>query len=321
MKKISICVICYNQEDYIIQCISSILNQKGNFHLELVIRDDCSTDNTFLVCQNYIKKIEKNDVSIKLLDSSINLGPNRNTMEVLKNCTGDFIAFCEGDDYWVCDTKLQQQLECADKYPNIDFFVHPAFYHYPNGKLEKKAWPILNQEIVNQSKILAAKWQFAPTSSYFIRSNIIKNLPLWFSDATIGDIYIEIYSAKNNIFVLNRYLSAYRYLSKNSWSLTFKSNAPEILAKKINHYNNFINCLEKIKIDFPNIENEINTKIKNLKIQLSKIYFFSGDKKKSKEIAEDLFNQNLNFTPREYIILKILKSPLILGFLLSIKNR
>lgn len=142
MIKISVCVISYNQEDYIEQCLRSIATQKGNFILEIVIRDDYSTDSTYNICQDFIKNFSGQNVEFKLLKATKNLGANKNILEVLKNCTGEFIAFCEGDDYW-CDTnKLNIQLEQATLQPDIDFFVHPAFYLHSNGELTKERWPL-----------------------------------------------------------------------------------------------------------------------------------------------------------------------------------
>ncbi|ENL8515909.1 glycosyltransferase [Providencia rettgeri] len=319
MKKISVCVICYNQEEYILECLSSIFNQKGNFLLEVVIRDDCSSDKTREICESYIKNITDDKITIKLLDSRVNLGANKNSLEVLKNCTGDFVAFCEGDDYWTSEYKLQKQLNLANENPKINLFVHLAYFHYPNGELIKKDWPLLTHKTLSQSKILSANWQFAPTSSYFIRSPVLSFLPDWYDNATIGDIYLEIYSARNGIGVIDEYLSAYRYLSQNSWSLSLTRNTPEILDKKIKHYNNFISCLELTELDFPNLKNEINIKKKGLMIQLAKLYFLNKNKIEGENLIKKIKLLPCSLNLKEKIILILIKKPRLLKFISEIK--
>ena len=56
--KISVGVITYNQEATIRQTLDSILEQEGDFDLEVVIGEDCSTDNTLAICQEYVRLVE-----------------------------------------------------------------------------------------------------------------------------------------------------------------------------------------------------------------------------------------------------------------------
>lgn len=105
--KISVGVITYNQEVTIRQTLDSILMQKGNFELEIVIGEDCSPDNTFAICQEYAEK----DLNVRLLPNTHNLGIMANFARVMKACTGDYVGICAGDDYWCDEYKLQKQLD------------------------------------------------------------------------------------------------------------------------------------------------------------------------------------------------------------------
>lgn len=106
--KISVGVITYNQETTIRQTLDSILAQKGDFDLEVVVGEDCSPDNTYAICADYAKLYP--DV-IKLLPNTHNLGIMVNFARVMKACTGDYVGICAGDDYWCDEQKLQKQLE------------------------------------------------------------------------------------------------------------------------------------------------------------------------------------------------------------------
>ncbi len=105
--KISVGVITYNQQNTIRQTLDSILTQKGDFELELVIGEDCSPDNTYAICQEYAELYL--DV-VKLLPNTHNLGIMANFARVMHACTGDYVGILAGDDYWCDDHKLEKQL-------------------------------------------------------------------------------------------------------------------------------------------------------------------------------------------------------------------
>ena len=112
--KVSVAVITYNQQDTIVQTLDSILCQKGDFELEVVVGEDCSTDNTWAICQEYAERYPERVV---LLENTHNLGIMANFARVMKACTGEYVGICAGDDYWCDEQKLQKQL---------DYFVaHP----------------------------------------------------------------------------------------------------------------------------------------------------------------------------------------------------
>lgn len=111
--KISVGVITYNQQDTIRQTLDSILCQQGDFDLEIIIGEDCSTDNTHAICEEYVRKAESGewrDKSINLLPNTQNLGIMANFARVMHACTGDYVGILAGDDYWCDDHKLEKQL-------------------------------------------------------------------------------------------------------------------------------------------------------------------------------------------------------------------
>lgn len=115
--KISVAVITYNQQDTIWQTLDSILTQKGDFDLELVIGEDCSTDNTRAICEEYT--VHHTPYTIRLLPSQKNLGIMANFARVMQACTGDYVGICAGDDYWCDEYKLQKQLDYFKAHPDV----------------------------------------------------------------------------------------------------------------------------------------------------------------------------------------------------------
>lgn len=113
--KISVGVITYKQQETIAQTLDSILCQKGDFNLELVIGEDCSPDGTYAICADYAVRYPN---VVKLLPNTHNLGIMANFARVMKACTGDYVGICAGDDYWCDERKLQKQLDYFKTHPD-----------------------------------------------------------------------------------------------------------------------------------------------------------------------------------------------------------
>lgn len=111
---VSICCITYNHEKYIEETIDSFLMQETDFPFEVVIGEDCSTDNTRKIVEKY-KEMYPN--IIKLIVSENNVGMQANGQRTMETCKGQYIAACEGDDYWMDAEKLQIQKDFLESNP------------------------------------------------------------------------------------------------------------------------------------------------------------------------------------------------------------
>lgn len=107
MKKVQILMSTYNGEEYIREQLDSILAQNYP-DVDVLIRDDGSTDDTFVILKEY----EERHSNIRAYQGE-NLGVNRSFFELLKKSQGDYIGFCDQDDYWLPEKieKAVQQLE------------------------------------------------------------------------------------------------------------------------------------------------------------------------------------------------------------------
>ena len=125
--KISVAVITYNQEDTIAQTLDSILMQQGDFDLELIIGEDCSTDNTLTICKQYAEKYSD---KVKLFSGPKNLGITANYFRTLKACTGEFIGDISGDDYYCDDHALEKQLQYMQAHPDVGVMGANGYRYY-----------------------------------------------------------------------------------------------------------------------------------------------------------------------------------------------
>ena len=120
--KVSVCMIAYQHEAYIRQAIESVLSQEVDFPIELVIGDDCSPDGTAAICE----EIARRDPRVRLLPRERNLGVMPNFTRTLQACKGEYIAVCEGDDYWTDPLKLRKQVRFLDEHSDHAGAAHQS---------------------------------------------------------------------------------------------------------------------------------------------------------------------------------------------------
>ena len=137
---ISVIVCTYNQQDTIRRTLDSILAQKCHLPIEIVIGEDCSTDDTLAICREY-ENLHPDKIHI--LANKPNKGFVRNYFDCIRACRGKYIADCSGDDFWIDNTKLEQSSFILDKNPNVGI-VHTDWLRYDEktGKMTSPGKPL-----------------------------------------------------------------------------------------------------------------------------------------------------------------------------------
>ena len=150
---ISVIICTYNQQDTIGRALDSILSQECHLPIEIVIGEDCSTDNTLAVCRRYEKQ---HPDKIRVLANKPNKGFVRNYFDCLRACRGKYIADCAGDDFWIDNTKLEQEALILDNNENIGI-VHTDWLRYDEqtGKMTCPKEKSQQSSVVNGKDLLA----------------------------------------------------------------------------------------------------------------------------------------------------------------------
>lgn len=112
--KVSVCVVTYNQEKYIAECLDSLVSQETDFKFEIIVGEDCSTDGTRAIVQQYVDKYPN---LIKPIFHKQNVGAVENVKQVYIAAKGKYIAHIDGDDM-ALPTKLQKQFDILEE--NLD---------------------------------------------------------------------------------------------------------------------------------------------------------------------------------------------------------
>ncbi len=189
---LSVCMITYNHEAYVFQSIEGILKQKTNFKYELVIGEDCSTDFTRKICEEYAQKYPE---IINLLPSEKNLGICHNFIRTLNACTGQYIAICEGDDYWTDSLKIQKQVDFLDTNPDY------AIVATDITLVDKES-----KNLENNSMTLANRTFQNPNISFFdlLNTNILYTLTVCVRASIMKELSNEV-SVKSLWFTIDKW--------------------------------------------------------------------------------------------------------------------
>jgi glycosyltransferase involved in cell wall biosynthesis len=256
----------YNHEKYIKEAVESVLNQNTTFDFEIILSNDCSTDNTSSIIHEIIKNHPRS-AKLKFYDQIKNLGMHENGEFVLRKAEGKYIAICEGDDYWTDECKLEEQVKYFETNPNCGLVHHDVNYYFQHN----------NKLVQNYKKSKGIKISNGKIISELILNNYISTLSVLFKKDLLK-YYFEIdkevrfkylmtdyfmwllFSTKSEVFYLNKTMATYRVLN-NSASNTNDYN------KKIE----FLNSYCEIKYFFLKQTNLSNKIINNYKFQQSTI--------------------------------------------------
>ena len=191
--KLSVFVVTYNQERYIRQCLDGILMQKVNFDYEVIIGDDCSTDDTGAILDEYKQIVDSRESRVKSFEvyhHPKNLGLLKNWEFVMNKCKGEYIALIEGDDYWIDENKLQRQVDWLDAHLEYTLTFTRAEIQYEDGAMvgQEKDLPNLEERAYDVKEICA---DFKVLSSSTVIRNCLQ--PVHYSDQLLyADTYTFI---------------------------------------------------------------------------------------------------------------------------------
>lgn len=213
MMKISVLMLTYNQERYIDEAVRSVMLQQTNFPFELIIGNDASSDATGDRCRVWQERYPQ---QIVLLDRKENLGLQQNFIQTYAHCSGQYIAICEGDDFWSNKHKLQRQVDFLDTHPDYSTCFHRVVnYFEDNGtKSLSNGGQKAETDIVD-----LARSNYISNVSAVFRRNLFGPLPEWFAKVSTYDYAIHLLNAQyGKIHYMKKPMAVYRQHGKAIWS-------------------------------------------------------------------------------------------------------
>lgn len=203
---VSVCIVTYNQEKYIAECLESLVQQKTNFNFEIIIGEDCSTDNTRKIVEQYAKKYP--NLIIPLFHKK-NIGAVENIKQVYKKARGKYIAHMDGDDLALPE-KLQIQFDILESSNSCDVCSHDM------QRIDDKGYNLYRDWVYPEGEYdLLALYKHFPFFSH--SSKMFRNKyreDFWddlLSEPTIMDVDIHVENLRNsNIWHIGKTLGKYR---------------------------------------------------------------------------------------------------------------
>ncbi|MBN1364111.1 MAG: glycosyltransferase [Syntrophaceae bacterium] len=285
--KLSVAFITYNQEQYVEQAVMSAVTQETSFPYEIVIGEDCSTDRTGQIIRRL--QLEFPD-KIHILSREKNLGPYRNALDTQKNCTGQYIAFLEGDDYWTDKRKLQKQVDFLDAHPEYVLCFSNACEFYDDGSARKPIIEGPKYHKVSYTLFDILEDNFIPTCTVVYRNGLIGSFPQWFTELDQCDWSTYVLLSKSGpIGYIQEVLAARRTHNSGLWSG----------ATHMAHLQNRIKSL-KVFDEYLNYEYHdfIYQIIQGLEFKIAVDLEFQGNLEASRSIALQRFSK---FLQNKYI--------------------
>ena len=219
---VSVCVQTYQHVNYIKNCLDGIINQQTNFSFEILLGEDASYDETREICLKYAEKFpDKIKLFLHHRENNIkinNVATGRfNFLYNLYQCSGKYIALCEGDDFWTDPLKLQKQVDFLEANPDFELC-------FTNCNTINKKNEVLNNSFLNYKKTVFEKEDVlfvAPTLTRVFRNRNFNELDL--TSVLAVDAYLLIWQLhKGKAKYLPEITASYRKHVGGIWSLSNK---------------------------------------------------------------------------------------------------
>ena len=226
---VSICCIAFNHKNFIGQALESFLMQETTFPVEIYIHDDASTDGTTQIIREYQAKYPQLIRSILQSENQYTKEGNTTVSNFLLSARGEYIAFCEGDDFWTAANKLELQVAYLKAHPNVAISFHDVIRVNEQGE---RISPSKIKDLVGSNQPLKLR-NYVDMAQALIPavSAVFRNVPIKYGPRSrslvILDVYrharLSEYGEAHNIGIT---MAAHRVHSGGIW--TSKSYAKQL---------------------------------------------------------------------------------------------
>ena len=255
--KISIAMASYNGEKYIGKQLDSILNQTVQVD-EIVVSDDCSTDNTLVI----LKKYQETNPNIKIITSETNRGYIKNFYDAVKNTSGDYILLCDQDDVWEND-KIQTLIDIMQETGAIAVCSNFELIDQDDNILLNSGYrikPFIRNCNETLKKITFDRliWgNIAQGCTYCITKNVKDIYIKLNSNALIHDYQLMFISAMiGDVYFCNKKLIKYRLHGDNAIGVDKKNKIKKFKFRKPLRQPSIVEFLNQLNqiLDIPNLK-------------------------------------------------------------------
>jgi hypothetical protein len=209
---VSVVCIAYNHERFIRDAIMGVVGQQVDFEVEMILADDCSTDSTPAIAAELALRFPG---MIRVIARPENVGTYENLMQSIGVADGEFIALCEGDDYWTDPSKLAKQVALMEARDDLSLCFHRVRVVTLDGETADSVWPTREFSKPPELNDLLRE-NFIPTLSVMYRNEDMSRDR--FPDVSPLDWYLHLARAKvGGIGFLDEVMGVYRRHPQGLW--------------------------------------------------------------------------------------------------------
>jgi glycosyltransferase involved in cell wall biosynthesis len=214
---VSVYMLTYMHRPYIEQAVAGVVAQKCDFGIELIIGEDHSPDGTL----ELLERLQMQYPSlIRILTSGSNVGGKANSARCLAAARGQYIAICEGDDYWTDPRKLALQIEVFLREPTCSLVFHSARVvdAMTGHDVAISRWSRHSRRFTRNELVLG-DGGLIQTASMLVRRDVFETRKPWALQAPIGDYPLVLAaSLAGTVEYIDRCMSVYRANVPHSWT-------------------------------------------------------------------------------------------------------
>jgi glycosyltransferase involved in cell wall biosynthesis len=212
---VSVVLTTYNHESYLDQALRSAALQETSFPIEILVGEDCSTDQTRRVAEQLCAEFPDR---IRLFCYPQNVGGNENFNFLWTRARGKYVAWLEGDDFWTDQHKLQAQVEAMERRPDAALCFHnTAVLHELTGEYGGVHPGMDEAAVLPFSHLIFSNRVM--TCSVMYRRGLVSELPLWVYPLKLGDWPLHLLHAAHGPAVfLPETMATYRMHPAGGWS-------------------------------------------------------------------------------------------------------
>jgi glycosyltransferase involved in cell wall biosynthesis len=305
--KYKVAVVCktYNHEKYIAEAIESFLIQKTDFDVQIIVHDDASTDSTAMIIREYEQKFPDKIFPIYQTENQYSQGvdgKDRVHEQVVSQIDAEYVALCEGDDYWIDPLKLKIQTDFLDANSNYSASAHSVYV--TNAITSKKVRT--RERFKNDSTLNCDDILLAATGGVLKHCSIVIRTRVYVNRLNFGRAFRKY--GGHYLLLINAALNGeVNYFSKKMG--VYRSGVKDSATDRMNHFNekerilfseSRIEMLEELDlITNGDYSNSINIQKLNEYLKIVKLTFNSNTSIhfNAIDILNDLLFNQLIYSP------------------------
>lgn len=215
---LSIACVTFNHAAFIGKCLEGFLRQKTTFPVEIIIHDDASTDGTADILRQYEAQYPRLIQTVIQTENQLSKIGGRIVLNATDKARGELIAYCEGDDVWTDEFKLQVQAEYLRDNVDCAGCFHRTRRIGAEDQLLQEDYFIASQDKYDFKDCLTSLGSAYASCSLVFRNKILNNPPDWFT-RRLSDMFLELRIAQfGKIGYIDRNMADYRRHSGGNWS-------------------------------------------------------------------------------------------------------